>query len=115
MGISLKYVACLDRTHLEGAIAVRAAESKLFGPSAAIAELGRIAPSTTTGAEQLTVMSMRKAVSSRVSVPWVLYASQTRGDRLAKSFRAMGGRKRQDLHDTVEGEGYKGKKSVWQK
>ena len=48
------------------------AASRLNGPSALIAVAGRMAPTTTTGFLLLTVRSRKKAVSSRVSVPWVM-------------------------------------------
>lgn len=57
------------RTDLEGDTAVRAAESKLFGPSVLRPLEGLIDPTTTTGLPQLTVISKRKALSSRVSEP----------------------------------------------
>jgi len=56
-------------TDLEGETAVRAAESKLFGPSLLKELEGRMLPTTTTGLPQLTVISKRKADSSNVSEP----------------------------------------------
>jgi hypothetical protein len=37
-----------------------------------MAVAGRMAPTMTTGLPQLTVASIKKAVSSSVSVPWVI-------------------------------------------
>lgn len=47
-----------------GSAATVTAANKLPGPSAEMAVEGRIAPTTTTGAPQLTVISIAKAVSS---------------------------------------------------
>ena len=47
-----------------GEAATVTADSRLAGPSAEMAVEGLMAPTTTTGAPQLTVMSIAKAVSS---------------------------------------------------
>lgn len=47
---------------------------RFMGPSAEIAVEGRIEPTNTIGLPQFTVASMKKADSSRVSVPWVITA-----------------------------------------
>ena len=55
----------------------RTAFKRLTGPSALIAVAGRIAPTRTTGFLLFTVKFRKKAVSSKVSVPWVITIPST--------------------------------------
>jgi hypothetical protein len=56
-------------------------------PSADMAVPGRIEPTSTTGLSVLSTRLRKKAVSSRVSVPWVMTMPSTSGWRARAATR----------------------------
>ena len=60
-----------------GLAATVTASRRFRGPSAEIAVEGRIAATTTTGLSLLSTRLRKKAVSSSVSVPWVITTPST--------------------------------------
>ena len=72
-----------------GLAAAATALYRLAGPSALIAVAGRIEPTSTTGLSLLTTRFRKYAVSSMVSVPWVITTPSTSGWR-EQLVRALG-------------------------
>ena len=63
--------------HAPGAIATATASRRFCGPSGAKAETGRMATAITTGLLGRSTVCKKNAVSSAVSVPWVMTTACT--------------------------------------